>query len=162
MDKKQIITNSIMHSITIIGVDPPCPRCKLLGNVIDAKVKEMKINAVVKHWVYTDAEAKEFAQSIGLTTGTAKDVARALNEVIDSSRLSAIINNKSLAMNTEFGEYNNCNWSPDLDEFLSPFQLQAKECGILMTPILIVNGEVKHQGSVPSLSMINKWLSELK
>lgn len=151
-----------MHTIIIIGVDPPCPRCKLLGNVIDAKVKEMKINANVKHWVYTDTEAKEFAQSIGLTTGTAKNVAISLNEVIDNTRLSAIINNKALAMNTEFGEYNNCNWSPDLDEFLRPFQLRAKESGILMTPVLIINGVVKHQGSVPALSKIIEWLSKLK
>lgn len=151
-----------MHTIIIIGVDPPCPRCKLLGNLIDAKVIEMEINADVKHWVYTDTEAKEFAQTIGLTTGTAKNVAIALNEVIDSNRLSEIINNKALAMNTEFGKHNDCNWSPDLDELLRPFQLRAKESGILMTPVLIINGEVKHQGSVPALSKINEWLSALK
>ena len=151
-----------MHTIAIIGVDPPCSRCKLLGNVIDAKVKEMKIDAHVNHWVYTDTEAIEFAQSIGLTTGTAKNVAIAFNEVIDSNQLNAIITNKELALHTEFGEYNNCNWSPDLDEFLRPFQLRAKEAGILMTPVLIINGEVKHQGSVPALSKINEWLSALK
>jgi len=151
-----------MHTITIIGGDPPCPRCKLLGKVIDAKIKEMKINADVKHWVYNDTEAKKFAQSIGLKTGTAKDVAKALNEVIDSVRLSAILNNTALSLNTEFGEYNDCNWSPDLDVLLKPFQIRANDAGILMTPILIVNGQVKHQGSVPSLSKVNEWLSELK
>jgi hypothetical protein len=151
-----------MHSITIIGVDPPCPRCKLLGKVIDEKVSEMNINVNIQHWVYTDTEAQEFAQSIGLMSGTAKNVAIALNEVIDNNRLNVIINNKTLALNTEFGEYNDCNWSPDLDEFLKPFQLRAKEAGILMTPVLIINGEVKHQGSVPALSKINEWLSDLK
>lgn len=43
-----------MNRIIIIGVQPPCPRCKLLGKVIDEKVKELQIDAEVKHLAYTD------------------------------------------------------------------------------------------------------------
>jgi hypothetical protein len=42
------------------------------------------------------------------------------------------------------------------------FENRAKEVDIMMTPVLIINGELKHQGSVPSLSRINEWLIELK
>jgi hypothetical protein len=28
-----------MNKIVIIGVEPPCPRCKLLGNIIGAEIK---------------------------------------------------------------------------------------------------------------------------
>jgi len=31
----------------------------------------------------------------------------------------------------------------------------------MMTPVLIINGEIKHQGSVPELSKIEEWLLEL-
>lgn len=39
-----------MNKIVIIGVEPPCPRCKLLGNIIDAKVEELNIEAEVSHF----------------------------------------------------------------------------------------------------------------
>jgi hypothetical protein len=151
-----------MHQITIIGVDPPCPRCKLLGIIMDEKVKELKIEAEVYHLTYTDDEARRIGQNIGLKTGTAKDVAKALNQEINNDRLNSIIHNKSLSVDTEFGNYNVCNWSPQLDEFLQPFEIKAKEAGILMTPVLVINGKVVHQGSVPSLDKINHWLMDLK
>ncbi len=34
--------------------------------------------------------------------------------------------------------------------------------GILSTPALIINGEVKSKGTIPSKSMIKKWLEEKK
>jgi hypothetical protein len=151
-----------MYSIIIIGVHPPCPRCKLLGKVVDEKVKEFGINADVKHLGYTDIEAKEFAKSIGLEPGTAKDVAKRIHLEIDSSKINKILNNKTAKLDCEFGEYNDCNWSYELDELLRPFENRAKEVGMLMTPILIINGELKHQGSVPSLSKINEWLLKLR
>jgi predicted DsbA family dithiol-disulfide isomerase len=151
-----------MNSIIIIGVNPPCPRCKLLGNVIDAKVKELQIDAEVKHIAYTDAEAIELAQSFGLEAGTAKDVSRKIHLEIDSQRISGAQYNKTIHPDFEFESYNDCNWTFELDEILRLFEHQAKEAGIMMTPVLIINGELKHQGSVPALSKINKWLLELK
>ncbi len=149
------------NSIIVIGVNPPCPRCKLLGKVMDAKVKELQIDADVRHVTYTDAEARQFAQSIGLETGTAKDVSRKIRQEIDSDKISALLNNRIINPDCEFNDYNDCNWSFELDELLRPFENKAREAGILMTPILIINGELKHQGSVPGLNKINEWLLEL-
>lgn len=148
----------MMNSITIIGVQPPCPRCKLLGNIIDGKVKELKIDAEVRHLSYTDSEAKELAQSFGLEAGTAKDVSRKIYLEIDSQRISISKYNKTIHPDFEFEPYNDCNWTYELDEALRPFEHHAKEVGIMMTPVLIINGELKHQGSVPGLSRINEWL----
>jgi hypothetical protein len=151
-----------MNSIIIIGVNPPCPRCKLLGNVIDAKVKELQIDAEVRHLSYTDQESKELAKSFGLESGTAKDVSKMIHLEIDSQKISNAKNNKTSHPDFEFELYNDCNWTFELDEVLRPFERQAVEVGIMMTPVLIINGVLKHQGSVPSLSKINEWLSELK
>ncbi len=150
-----------MNKIIIIGTEPPCPRCGLLGNIIKAKVEQFQIDAAVRHLSYLDEESKKFAESIGLETGTAKDVAKRLNLEIDKEKLALKLQSKSDNSNSEYIAYNNCNWSYELDEFLRPYENRAKEVGILMTPILIINGKLVHQGSVPSMEKIDEWLRDL-
>jgi len=150
-----------MNKIVIIGVEPPCPRCKLLGNIIDAKVKELNIEAEVFHWAYSTPEARKMANSFGLVPGTAKDVSVKIQVPIDSEKVGMAKNSRTIHPDYDFQAYNNCNWTFELDEALRIFEYRAKEVGIMMTPVLIINGELKHQGSVPSLSKINKWLLEL-
>ena len=149
-----------MNSIIIIGTEPPCPRCKLLAEVVSDKVKELGINAEIKHLVYTDSEAGEYAGRSGLVTGTANSVAKKMNVVIDNSR--KIIPNFESEFNVEYEDYFLTNWSFELDEHLRLFELKAKEEGILMTPSLIINGNLKHSGSVPRISQLEEWLLELK
>lgn len=143
-------------------MEPPCSRCKLLGNVIDAKVEKLKIEAEVIHLAYTNTEARRIANSFGLISGTAKDVSGKIQVPIDSEKISLAKSAKTIHPDYDFRAYNNCNWTFELDEALRIFENQAKDVGIMMTPVLIINGELKHQGSVPSLSKINEWLSELK
>jgi len=151
-----------MNKILVIGVEPPCPRCKLLGNIIDAKVEELNIEAEVIHLAYTNPEARKIANSLGLVSGTAKDVSGKIQIPIDSAKISIAKNSRTIYPDYDFQAYDNCNWTFELDEVLRPFENRAKEVGIMMTPVLIVNGELKHQGSVPGLSKINKWLIGLK
>jgi len=49
-----------------------------------------------------------------------------------------------------------------LDNWLRASEEQAKNVGILMTPVLIIDGMVKYNGSVPSLPFIDCLLAELK
>lgn len=149
-----------MNSIIIIGTEPPCPRCKLLAKVVTDKVKELGINADVKHLVYTDSESKEFAEGLGLETGTASAVAKRMNVEINNSL--KLIPDFDSEFNVEYEDYFLTNWSYELDEHLRLFELNAKKEGILMTPSLIINGDLKHSGSVPRLSQLNEWLLELK
>jgi len=151
-----------MNIIWVIGTQPPCPRCKLLTKAVEAKVFENEISAVVRHLAYTDAEAIEFAKGKGLEPGTAKDVAKAINQEIDMSKLTELLKDDSCDDSLEYSKYNDCNWSYKLDEFLRPYENVAVEVGIMMTPVLIINGEIIHQGSVPSLTKLEKWLKELK
>jgi len=151
-----------MNQIVIIGVEPPCPRCKLLGNIIDAKVTELNIEAEVSHLAYTHQEARRIANSFGLVSGTAKDVSGKIQVPIDIEKISTAKNSRTIHPDYDFSAYNNCNWTFELDEALRLFENRAKEVGIMMTPVLIINGVLKHQGSVPSQSKINEWLIELK
>ncbi|RPH33684.1 MAG: hypothetical protein EHM93_04275 [Bacteroidales bacterium] len=151
-----------MNKIVVIGTQPPCPRCKLLTNVLIEKVKETGINAEVRHLAYTDEESKLFAKSIGLETGTAKDVSKRIGITIESEKISSLIRNYELEENKEYKNYNDSNWSFELDDFLRPFEQKAKSVGILMTPILIINSELKHNGSLPRIKRIEDWILELK
>ncbi len=148
-----------MNSIIIIGTEPPCPRCKLLEKIVTDKVKELGINAVLNHAVYTDTDAKEFAAGVGLVPGTASSVAKKMNLVIDNSK--KIIPDFDSEYNVEYEDYFFTNWSYELDEHLRVYENNAKELGILMTPSLIINGNLKHSGSVPRLSQIEAWLLEI-
>ncbi len=151
-----------MNSIWIIGTHPPCPRCKLLTNVVRAKINELGIFADVKHIAYTDTLSVEYAKTQGLKPGTVKDVAKVINQEIDYNRLAELLKNNTSKDTCQFKDYNDCNWSHELDEFLRPYENVAKEVGVMMTPVLIINGEIKHQGSVPDLTQIEKWLKEIK
>lgn len=150
-----------MNQIVIVGVEPPCPRCKLLGNIIDAKVEELQIEAEVIHLAYTSPEARKIAAGFGLVPGTAKDVSAKIQIPIDSEVVSKAKNSRMIHPDYDFRAYNNCNWTYELDEALRHFENRAKEVGIMMTPVLIINGELKHQGSVPKHSQITEWLKEL-
>jgi hypothetical protein len=61
------------------------------------------------------------------------------------------------------------NWSlieakmKEIQEKLTPISKKAEEKGYLMTPVLVINGQVKANGYVPSKEKIREWVkSELK
>jgi len=148
------------HQIAIIGTNPPCPRCKLLADVITQKCIELGIDAEIRHLTYTEDEAVAFAKSLGLETGTAGLVAKRIGVEIDNTKKRTA--NFDSEFNSEYEDYNFSGWTYELDELLRPFELKAKEVGILMTPALIINNELKNQGSIPRMSTLINWLLELK
>lgn len=151
-----------MNKIVIIGVEPPCPRCKLLENIIDAKVEELNIEAKIDHLAYNNPEARKIANGFGLVPGTVKDVSGKIQVPIDREKIRIAKNSRTIHCDYDFRDYNNSNWTYELDEVLRLFENRANEVGIMMTPVLIINGELKHQGSIPSFSKINEWLLNLE
>lgn len=156
-----------MHQIIVIGTTPPCPRCELLTEIIATKTKLLMLDADVKHISYTSEEAAKFAGKVGLIPGTAKDVAKLIGKEIN------LENMPKSAESSELDFLNNID--PDLkrferlfrevnilDNWLRPFENQAKSVDILMTPVLIINGSIQYNGSVPDLKLIDGWLSELR
>ena len=146
--------------VWIIGVDPPCPRCDLARQRVERLAKELGTSIHLKNLVYSDPEVREFAASIGKETGTAKDVAQRTGIKIDWNHLSAV--NKKPPSHPEDIDIIDGparRWSPEFDEVLRPCQEKAESVGLLMTPIVVVDGEVKHNGSVPSIEQLRSWLA---
>lgn len=131
-------------------------------NIIKSKLVELEIDAAYTHMAYTTDESAILAEKHGLRPGTAKTVAEVLHEEVDSDAFTSLL--KSYRSNPEspYARYNDCNWSVQMDELLRPFELRAKKAGIIMTPVLIINGEIVHQGSVPEIGLLDQWLLALE
>ena len=143
-----------------IGVYPPCPRCDLTRQRIERLTKEMETAVNVKELIYTDPEVREIAASIGKETGTAKDVVQRTGVEIDWNHLATVNKNPpSHPEDIDIIDGLARRWSPEFDEVLRPCQEKADSVGLLMTPIVVVDGEVKHSGSVPSIEQLKSWLA---
>lgn len=163
---KKVVKQMTKHQITIIGTDPPCPRCGLLREIVTDLVKplEASINIEVSPLVYTDQRAVAIADSLGLVPGTSEDVAKALGEVVDPTKIPktkdvpapAFLDELEGEMKQLVPMFRHVNL---LDVWLEPFSRRAEEAGILMTPVLVIDGKVVHSGSVPEPSQIREWLS---
>lgn len=153
-----------MNKILVIGTQPACPRCKLLTEIVTKEVELIGLDADISHIAYTCDEAKDIASILGLVPGTAKEV----------SKKSGIEINWGADVIVQDADEQIRNLGPNLEQFkqlfrevaildnrLRPFENMAKDVGIMMTPVLIINGEIKHQGSLPRVVDIKKWLSEL-
>jgi small redox-active disulfide protein 2 len=151
------------NEIWIIGTDPPCPRCHHLTNMVHDLVNELDLPIRVRHLSYTDKEAVEFAGTMGLEPGTAKNVAQKGEMDMDWKRIQQLAGIPAKAL--EGKEEPVCcpavaEWTPELDEVLRPCQEQALSLGIMMTPVLVLSGRVHHQGSVPGREQTKTWLSQ--
>jgi hypothetical protein len=146
--------------VWVIGVDPPCPRCALLKQRVERLARETASPVTVTDLVYSGSEARSFGESLGKELGTAKHVAQKAGIDMDWNHVSSVVQSPpSRPPDWEQLDGPARRWSPEMDEALRPCQEAAESVSMLMTPILVVGGEVKHQGSVPSLEQLRSWLS---
>ena len=148
--------------IWIIGTDPPCPRCDYLNHMVVDIVNDLQLPVTVRHIGYTSDEARQLAKSSGLVPGTAKDVAEKLGIAMDWPAIHKMIDTAGLTESDT--DHTQCclsaaaKWTPDLDDALRPCEAQAQEAGIMMTPVLVINGKSVHQGCVPDAGQARNWI----
>ena len=155
-----------MNHILVIGTLPPCPRCKLLTELVTNRAEIFGVDAEIRHIAFTSEEARNIASKLGLEPGTAKDVAKKLGQEVrleDMPKISQLPELEFMkALSPELMPYENLFKEVYiLDHWLREYETSAERVGILMTPILIINDVIKHTGSVPDLKQIDKWISEL-
>ncbi len=151
--------NILSKDIWVIGVAAACPRCDLLGQRVEKLAKELLPSSCVKKILNTDAQAIEYAASLGKNIATVKEIAMLSRIKIDWKHFATVANNPPTPPeDIDSLEGQARQWSPQLDEALRPYQEYAESTGVLLTPVLVVGGDVKHHGSVPSIHQIRSWL----
>lgn len=145
-----------MKDILVIGTEPQCPRCKLLLNIIRDMNNKYGWGASIRHCAFDTDEAQIIARNLDLRANTAKEVAILLDKPMDKEKINKLCTEVTTEANSVWAELNDCNWSQELDDEIRPYQEKAREVGILMTPILVVDGEVLWEGSVPNKETLYK------
>jgi len=126
---------------------------------------DLKLPVMIRHLAYTDDEARQFAGSLGLEPGTAKDVAKKAGIAMDWEEVYRIMDRPG-ETNVKPSEPACCpttpsaKWTPELDLALRPCEEKALSVGVMMTPVLVIGGRVYHQGSVPSKEQVSRWMEE--
>lgn len=116
--------------ITVIGVVPPCPRCKHIYDLALEAAGELGVAVEMTKLAYDTEEAQVYGK-----VGTAHHIAEWTAMEMDWSKMREIISE---------------DWSQELDDFLMPCTRKAEEKGWLMTPILVIDDKVVFSGYVPS------------
>ena len=115
--------------ITVIGVVPPCPRCKHIYDLSLEAAGELGVDVKMEKFAFDADEVQKYGK-----IGTAHHIAEWAEMEMDWSKIREIISEE---------------WSQELDDFLMPCARKAEEKGWLMTPVLLIDDKVAVSGYVP-------------
>ncbi len=144
-------------NVMVIGTEPPCPRCDLLGRLVE-EAAGADMHVALRHRAFDSDEARSFGRALGFKTGTAKHVASDAGIHVDWDGVYELIDRAKRSAGADCRPADA--WTPELDGALATCQAAAESVGWLMTPVLVVNCEVKDYGGVPQKTQITPWLSE--
>ena len=144
--------------IIVIGPEHPCIRCVTTFKFAKEIAKEFPGKIEAKKIFTNSEEAKKYGKAEGghdiaqieKVDHDNKGIERLMREIdelkSDEERNKSLIESKM----------------QEIQEKLTPITKKAEEKGYLMTPVLIINGQVKASGFVPRKEKIREWVkSEL-
>jgi hypothetical protein len=141
--------------IVVIGTEPPCIRClttfKRAKEVAQQFPGEIEVRKIAIH---TEEAAKYGRVESGHTLS---EVTRIKPDVERLKAISGEINelSKDEAKNGGLIEAK----FKELDMVLQPIKEKSQEMGYLMTPVLVINGQVKCMDHVPDQEAIRAWVN---
>jgi len=142
--------------VLVIGTEPPCPRCDLLG-ILVKECAPANVELNLSHCAFDAEEATALGKRLGRKIGTAKHVSKDADIPMDWDAVYGLIEQQKASARPDCRPADL--WTAELDALLRPCGEAAESTGYLMTPVLVVNGEVVHHGSIPSRGQIMGWLS---
>jgi len=145
--------------IVVIGTEPPCIRCHTTFKRAKEVAQKFPENIEVKKAAIHTKEAEKYGKVEGGhvigEVGQVKPDFERMKKLL--GELDALKANE--AKNEAFIDAK----LKELESVLQPIKEKAKELGYLMTPVLVVNGQVKSMDYVPSKEEIRAWIEiELK
>ncbi len=122
-------------NVEIIGPFPPCIRCHRIYKMLKAIRKEANEDIEISRIYACSEEAMRYGKIV-----EPEIFAESIGEDIDFKELFKRRDIESI------------------DKKLGPLVERAKKAGVLLTPVLIIDGEIKTIGRVPSKEMLKKFL----
>jgi Thioredoxin domain len=142
--------------VLVIGTDPPCPRCDLLTLRVHEAAEALERPIAIRHCFFYSDEAAALGQAANRRVGTPKHVSAEADITVDWDHVDELIGERRRVVGAEARAAQT--WTPAVDALLDPCREAAEALGFFMTPILVVNGAVKHHGSVSTVEQIREWL----
>lgn len=140
--------------IVVIGTDPPCIRCHTTFKRAKEVGQQFPGNIEIKKVAIHTAEAEKYGkveaghgiEEAGKVKSDLEKKGKLLRE-LDELRADEEKNESLIDARLK-----------ELEKVLAPVKEKAKEMGYLMTPVLLVNGQVKSMDYVPSKEEIRAWI----
>jgi hypothetical protein len=140
--------------IIVIGTEPPCIRCATTYKRAQEVARQYQEDIKVKKMAIHSEEAARYGK---VESGHGISEAGKVKQDIDGmKRVMGEIN--ELVKDEVKNEKQIDAKLKDLDKVLAPVKEKARELDYLMTPVLIVNGQVKSMDYVPSKEEIRAWI----
>ncbi len=140
--------------ILVIGTEPPCIRCQTAFKRAQEAARQFSQPIEVKKVAIHSPEAEKYGKVEG-----GHDIAEAGKIKPDLENMKRIMGElKQLAVDEEKNESLIDDKLKQLEIVLQPVKNKAKELGYLMTPVTVINGQVKSMDYVPAKEEIQAWL----
>ena len=140
--------------IVVIGTEPPCIRChttyKRAKEIAQQLSQDIEVKKAAIHTEEADKYGKvEAGHGISEAGNLKPDIENMGKLMRELEELKADEEKNEILIDAKL---------KDLEKVLAPVKEKAKELGFLMTPVLIVNGQVKSADYVPSKEEIRAWI----
>ena len=145
--------------IVVIGTEPPCIRCHTTFKRAKEIAQQFSEDIDVKKVAIHTEEARKYGK-----VEAGHGIGEAGNIKPDIESMGKLLGElEELKANEDKNEELIDDKLKNLEKVLSPIKEKARELGFLMTPVLVVNGQVKSSDYVPSKEEIRAWIElELK
>jgi len=140
-----------MIEVLVIGPEPPCIRCQVALKRVK-EVAQQYAEVEVKKIPSDTEEAKKYGRVAGGHVIAETEKVEHNHHRIEELRgqLEGQTENKDAALvETTMDE---------IEKELTPVKEKARERGYLMTPVVIVNGQIKSSGEIPKKDEIQAWV----
>jgi hypothetical protein len=145
--------------IVVIGTEPPCIRChttfKRAKEVAQQFPGKIEVKKLAIHTKGAEKYGKvEAGHGIEMAGNVKPDLEKMIKLMRELDELKADEKKNERFIDAKLKE---------LEKVLAPVKEKAKELGYLMTPVLVIDGQVKSMDYVPSKEEIKAWIEiELK
>lgn len=140
--------------IVVIGTEPPCIRChttfKRAKEVAQQFSEEIEVKKLAIHTKEAEKYGKvEAGHGIEVAGNVKPDFDKMVKLLRELDELKADEDKNESLIDARL---------KDLEIVLAPIKEKARELGYLMTPVLVINGQVKSMDYVPSKEEIRAWI----